>query len=109
MARVMLVNFGFLLLVMICFGFLSNTLGQQQDDDGDDDTAVYIVTLKQPPFVHLFEEEDLKQIRHRHQSPKHGHTSKFKPKLQPRYRKKYFFFILSLDSLYVALVKPSFY
>lgn len=84
----MLVNFGFLLLVMISFGFLSNILGQQQDDagdDDDDDTAVYIVTLKQPPFVHLFEEEELKQIRHRHQSPMHGHTSKFKPKLQPRY------------------------
>lgn len=83
----MLVNFGFLLLVMISFGFVSNTLGQQQqDDDGDDDdTAVYIVTLKQPPFVHLFEEEELKQVRHRHQRAKYGHTSKFKPKLQPRY------------------------
>ncbi|KAF8104392.1 hypothetical protein N665_0172s0025 [Sinapis alba] len=82
MARVILVNFGFLLLVMISFGFLSNTLGQQQDDD--DDAAVYIVTLKQPPFVHLFEEEELTQVRHRHQRAKHGHTSKFKPKLQPR-------------------------
>ncbi|CAH8359671.1 unnamed protein product [Eruca vesicaria subsp. sativa] len=85
MARVMLVNLGFLLLVMISFGFLSNTLGQQQDDDGDDDdTSVYIVTLKQPPFVHLFEEEEVKQVRHRHQRAKYGHTSKFKPKLQPR-------------------------
>lgn len=89
MARVMLVNVGyFLLLVLISSGFLSYTLGQQQDDGGDDDddTSVYIVTLKQPPFVHLFEEEELKQVRHRHQRAKYGQTTIFKPKLQPRYR-----------------------
>ncbi|EOA14555.1 hypothetical protein CARUB_v10027793mg [Capsella rubella] len=74
----MLVKFGFLLLV-ISFGFLSNTtLGQQDDDDDDDDTAVYIVTLKQPPLVHLFEEQELKQIRQTHKK------SKLKPKPQPR-------------------------
>ncbi|ANM71060.1 Subtilase family protein [Arabidopsis thaliana] len=71
MVRVMLVRFGFLLL-MISFVFLSNnTLGQQQDDD--DDSAVYIVTLKQPPIVHLFEEQELKHKK-----------SKFTPKLRPR-------------------------
>ncbi|CAD5333947.1 unnamed protein product [Arabidopsis thaliana] len=71
MVRVMLVRFGFLLL-MISFVFLSNnTLGQQQDDD--DDSAVYIVTLKQPPTVHLFEEQELKHK-----------NSKFTPKLKPR-------------------------
>ncbi|CAL9241986.1 unnamed protein product, partial [Arabidopsis halleri] len=78
--RVMLVKFGFLLLV-ISFVFLSNnTLGQQQqdDDNDDDDSAVYIVTLKQPPIVHLFEEQELKQIRHQHKK------SKFTPKLKPR-------------------------
>lgn len=81
MGRVMLVKFGFLLLV-ISFGFMcNNTLGQQQDggDDGDDDSAVYIVTLKQPPLVHLFEAQELNQIRHNHKK------SKFKPKLEPRY------------------------
>ncbi|ESQ39518.1 hypothetical protein EUTSA_v10000774mg [Eutrema salsugineum] len=86
MGRVMLVSFGFLLLV-ISFGFLSNTLGQQQgDDDGDDDddSAIYIVTIKQPPIVHLYDEEELKQIRQKHQRSKHGHTSKFIPQLQPR-------------------------
>lgn len=73
-------NFGFLLLV-ISFVFLSsNILGQQEDGDyTDDDSAVYIVTLKQPSIVHLFEEQELKQIVHKHKS------SKFKPKLQPRY------------------------
>ncbi|KAG7532745.1 Peptidase S8 propeptide/proteinase inhibitor I9 [Arabidopsis thaliana x Arabidopsis arenosa] len=76
----MLVRFGFLLLV-ISFVFLSNNiLGQQQDgnDNEDDDSAVYIVTLKQPPIVHLFEEQELKQIRHQHKK------SKFAPKLKPR-------------------------
>lgn len=74
----MLVKFGFLLLV-ISFGFMcNNTLGQQQDG-GDDDSAVYIVTLKQPPLVHLFEAQELKQIRHNKKK------SKFKPKLAPRY------------------------
>ncbi|CAA7041980.1 unnamed protein product [Microthlaspi erraticum] len=81
MGRVMLVNFGVLVLVMISFGFLSNTLGQQQggDDGDDDDSAVYIVTLKQPPIVHLFDEEELKQIRHN----KHK-KSKFTPKFPAR-------------------------
>lgn len=80
MGRNMFVKFGFLLLV-ISFGFLSNTLGQQQDDDdNDDDTSVYIVTLKQPSIVHLFKEEELKQNRN-----KQHHKSKFTPKLQPRY------------------------
>lgn len=81
MGRVMLVKFGFLLLV-ISFWFLSNNiLGQQQDgdDNEDDDSAVYIVTLKEPPIVHLFEEQELKQIRHQHKK------SKFTPKLKPRY------------------------
>ncbi|CAH8278368.1 unnamed protein product [Arabidopsis lyrata] len=80
MGRVMLVKFGFLLLV-ISFWFLSNNiLGQQQDgdDNEDDDSAVYIVTLKEPPIVHLFEEQELKQIRHQHKK------SKFTPKLKPR-------------------------
>ncbi|EFH41618.1 subtilase family protein [Arabidopsis lyrata subsp. lyrata] len=71
MGRVMLVKFGFLLLV-ISFWFLSNNiLGQQQDED--DDSAVYIVTLKEPPIVHLFEEQELKHKK-----------SKFTPKLKPR-------------------------
>ncbi|CAE6220574.1 unnamed protein product [Arabidopsis arenosa] len=80
MGRVMLVKYGFLLLV-ISFWFLSNNiLGQQQDgdDNEDDDSAVYIVTLKEPPIVHLFEEQELKQIRHQHKK------SKFTPKLKPR-------------------------
>lgn len=81
MGRVMLVKFGVLVLV-ISFVSLSNTLGQQQDDDDDDDdSSVYIVTLKQPSIVHLFDEEELKQIRSKHKK------SKFTPKMQPRYWK----------------------
>ncbi|CAN8267578.1 unnamed protein product [Cochlearia groenlandica] len=80
MGKIILVKFG-LVLVIISLGFISYNLGQQQqdDDDVDDDSSVYIVTLKQPPIVHLFQEEELKQIRH----SKHK-KSKFTPKVQPR-------------------------
>jgi subtilisin family serine protease len=79
-----MVNFGVLLL--FCFGVLSNSFGQ--DNGGDSDinstTAVYIVTLRQASSLHLFQQEAEEVKRVRDQS-KHGDTSKFtRPKLQPR-------------------------
>jgi len=84
MRRVLMVNFGVLLL--FCFGVLSNSFGQ--DNGGDSDinstTAVYIVTLRQASSLHLFQQEAEEVKRVRDQS-KHGDTSKFtRPKLQPR-------------------------
>jgi hypothetical protein len=80
-----MVNFGVLLL--FCFGVLSNSFGQ--DNGGDSDinstTAVYIVTLRQASSLHLFQQEAEEVKRVRDQS-KHGDTSKFtRPKLQPRF------------------------
>lgn len=82
-----MMNFGVFLL--FCFGFLSNSFGQ--DNGGSDinsTTSVYIVTLRQAPTLHLLqqEEEEVKRVRDKHhQGSKHGDTSKFtRPKLQPR-------------------------
>ncbi|XP_010529345.1 PREDICTED: subtilisin-like protease SBT2.2 [Tarenaya hassleriana] len=84
MGKISLVGFG--IFAVFCFGFLSNTLGQ--DDDSDmNTTAVYLVTLRQPPTVHLFEEEELKRVGNSHHRSKtnHGGTSTFtKPKPLPR-------------------------
>ncbi|EOY25592.1 Subtilase family protein isoform 3, partial [Theobroma cacao] len=44
------------LVLAVCFGLFVNTLSQG-DSDSDAITAVYIVTLKQVPAVHHFEEE----------------------------------------------------
>ncbi|XP_021298545.1 subtilisin-like protease SBT2.2 [Herrania umbratica] len=44
------------LVLAVCFGLFVNTLSQG-DSDSDTVTAVYIVTLKQAPAVHHFEEE----------------------------------------------------
>ncbi|CAH8275941.1 unnamed protein product [Arabidopsis lyrata] len=85
MMRVLMVNFGVFLL--FCFGFLSNSFGQDNnagDSDINSTTAVYIVTLRQAPSLHLFQQETEVKNRVRDKS-KHGDTSKFtRPKLQPR-------------------------
>lgn len=85
MMRVFMVNFGVFLL--FCFGFLSNSFGQDNnagDSDINSTTAVYIVTLRQAPSLHLFQQETEVKNRVRDKS-KHGDTSKFtRPKLQPR-------------------------
>lgn len=81
-----MVNFGVFLL--FCFGFLSNSFGQDDvDSDINSTTAVYIVTLRQAPALHLFQQEaEVKRVRDRnHQGSKHGDTAKFtRPKNQPR-------------------------
>lgn len=87
MTRVFMVNFGVFLL--FCFGFLSNSYGQDNVDSdiNTTTTAVYIVTLRQAPTLHLLQqEEEVKRVRDKHhQGSKHGDTSKFtRPKLQPR-------------------------
>uniref|UniRef100_A0A1J3F504 Subtilisin-like protease n=1 Tax=Noccaea caerulescens TaxID=107243 RepID=A0A1J3F504_NOCCA len=86
MRRVLMMNFGVFLL--FCFGFLSNSFGQ--DNGGSDinsTTSVYIVTLRQAPTLHLLQqEEEVKRVNAKHlQGSKHGDTSKFtRPNLQPR-------------------------
>ncbi|XP_022716491.1 subtilisin-like protease SBT2.2 isoform X1 [Durio zibethinus] len=51
------------LLLPLCFGLFVNTLSQE-DSDSDTSTAVYIVTLKQSPAAHYFEEELTRQSHH---------------------------------------------
>ncbi|XP_013600894.1 PREDICTED: subtilisin-like protease SBT2.5 [Brassica oleracea var. oleracea] len=86
MRRVLMVNFGVFLL--FCVGLLSTTLGQVSDDsDTNSTTAVYIVTLRQAPTLHLFQQQEaVTTVREQnHQGSKHGDTSTFTtPKLQPR-------------------------
>ncbi|TYI26545.1 hypothetical protein ES332_A05G120500v1 [Gossypium tomentosum] len=55
----------YLVLLLFCFGFFVNTLSQA-DSGSDAITAVYIVSLKQAPAAHYFEEQ---LRRHNH----HGH------------------------------------
>ncbi|XVE89408.1 hypothetical protein DITRI_Ditri19aG0199300 [Diplodiscus trichospermus] len=51
------------LMLAICSGFFANTLSQEDSNSGTI-TAVYIVTLKQAPAAHHFEEELRRQSRH---------------------------------------------
>lgn len=81
-----MVNSGVFLL--FCVGLLSNTLAQ---DNGDSDinstTSVYIVTMRQAPTLHLFQQQEaVRRVRDKnHQRSRHGDTSTFTtPKLQPR-------------------------
>ncbi|MBA0594751.1 hypothetical protein Gorai_011644, partial [Gossypium raimondii] len=63
----------YLVLLLFCFGFCVNTLSQA-DSSSDAITAVYIVSLKQAPAAHYFEE----QLR-RHNRHGHGNNSRYHP------------------------------
>ncbi|KAA3489458.1 subtilisin-like protease SBT2.2 [Gossypium australe] len=52
-------------LLLFCFGFFVNTLSQA-DSGSDAITAVYIVSLKQAPAAHYFEEQLRRHNRHGH-------------------------------------------
>ena len=65
----------FYLLLVLCFGLLFvNTLSREDSDSDSDTTAVYIVTLKQAPAAHSFEEELRKQNKS-HKRFNHGAPS----------------------------------
>ena len=51
------------LVLALCFG-LFTTILSQEDSDSDTITSVYIVTLKQAPAAHYFEEELRRQSHH---------------------------------------------
>ncbi|PPD71829.1 hypothetical protein GOBAR_DD31269 [Gossypium barbadense] len=53
----------YLVLLLFCFGFFVNTLSQA-DSSSDAITAVYIVSLKQAPAAHYFEEQLRRHNRH---------------------------------------------
>lgn len=62
------------LVLGICFGFfLVNTLSQEVSDS-DTITAVYIVTLKQAPAAHFFQEELRRRGGH-HRGSNHSSSS----------------------------------
>ncbi|KAE8655313.1 Subtilase family protein isoform 3 [Hibiscus syriacus] len=75
----------FLVLLPLCFGFFVNTLSQE-DSGSDASTDIYIVTLKQAPAAHQFEEQLRRQGHHRfHNGSSSGRLNRFhKPRNKSR-------------------------